>query len=165
MEIARTADVSTQCIYNRIANGYCGNDLLKKRVVDANDPEYIEAKRLELLPYLASYNKGGYRAVKKDFPDCPYSGSSLRRQFRSYISDIYRPSESNRKELRIKMGRQIEIDGVTKAIGEWSRESGIPVWKIAQRLKYGITGKDLLSCDNINVNYIEYKGKIYAGYV
>ena len=63
------------------------------------------------------------------------------------------------------MGRQIEIDGVTKTIGEWSKESGIPVWKIAQRLKYGIIGKDLLSCDNINVNYIEYKGKIYAGYV
>ena len=137
---------------------------MKKRVISVNDPEYVMSKRKKLLPYFDSYNSGGYKAVKRDFPDCPYSATSLRQQFRTYIPDVYHPSEASRIELRNKMGQQITIDGVTKAIGEWSKESNIPVWKIYQRLKYGITGKKLLSQNYINVNYIEFKGKIYTGY-
>lgn len=164
LELARKAGVSKQCIYNRIEKGYSEKSLLKKRVISINDPEYVMSKRKKLLPYFGSYNSGGYKAVKRDFPDCPYSATSLRQQFRTYIPDVYRPSEASRIELRNKMGQQIIIDGVTKAIGEWSKESGIPVWKIYQRLKQGVTGKKLLSQNDINVNYIEFKGKMYAGY-
>lgn len=102
--------------------------------------------------------------VMRDFPDCKYSGSSLRAMFLRYIPDLYKPSAESQKALRIKSGEQVVIDGMSKAIGEWAREYGLPVWKIRQRLDQGVTGKDLLKKESLHVNIIEYGGKTYEGY-
>lgn len=90
------------------------------------------------------YNRLGFAEVLKEFPNCEYkSGSALRSAFSKYLPDLYTP-ENNGSELRIKMGEQITVDGETKAIGEWAREYDLPVWKIRQRLEYGVSGRDLL---------------------
>jgi len=164
-ELAEKTGNTIATCRERISRGCSVEEIMKPgKLVDANSPEYVERMRKILIPYFESYSRRGFAEVKKDFPDCEYkAGNALRNAFIRYIPDLYKP-ENNGAALRIKMGEQITIDGVTKAIGEWAREYDLSVGKIRQRLDYGITGKDLLKKEWLNANQVEYRGKTYNGY-
>ena len=103
-----------------------------------------------------SYKKGGYRQVVQDFPNCKYSPSGLRAYFSRWIPDLYNPKTKNYTNLK---GIDVTINGITKKIGEWARESGISTELIRKRLKAGISDDKLLTSNKINANYYNVYGE------
>jgi len=143
VELSEISGVNKATLYER---------LVRLNLLDRYTIDELLVPKLIVKPKVSKEEKQklGYEKLKPLF--------DLR-----YIPDLYKP-ENNGAALRIKMGEQITIDGVTKAIGEWAREYGLPVGKIRQRLDYGITGKDLLKKEWLNANQVEYGGKTYNGY-